>query len=368
MPGRSEDARTAGGTRSYATVDRRSAFERALHEMDYPTKQVHAFPYTPDEEFSTSPKAPPTPELSQDQSPKPERKSCSNCGTLSTPLWRFDRVTGSTMCNACGVYFKNHGVHRSVVSSAGHSHRQDTAHATAAKASLKRKAPEVLPPEDQEEHEEGAISKEEQSGAALMRRSRRPRKAIVHRHKSPEEGHVDGESSRAGSPAPQSFIHEQQRRDLVNDLLKAFAFSTNPLDVKEAGAVLVGLRADVLSELTDVPLNVATKKRSGHNGTKRPTVARTDVNCAHCGTSNTPLWRKDRNTGLIMCNACGIYLKTHGRNRPLDGCFKSNGSLRSGPNTKSSKRFKPNSPPMSPCLPRPPRHGISSHGPLCTAW
>jgi hypothetical protein len=23
--------------------------------------------------------------------------------------------------------------------------------------------------------------------------------------------------------------------------------------------------------------------------------------------------------GLIMCNACGIYLKTHGRNRPVDG-------------------------------------------------
>jgi len=22
--------------------------------------------------------------------------------------------------------------------------------------------------------------------------------------------------------------------------------------------------------------------------------------------------------GLIMCNACGIYLKTHGRNRPVD--------------------------------------------------
>ena len=41
--------------------------------------------------------------------------------------------------------------------------------------------------------------------------------------------------------------------------------------------------------------------------------------CANCGTTSTPLWRKDRPTGLIMCNACGIYLKTHGRNRPLDG-------------------------------------------------
>jgi len=86
MPGRSEDARTAGGTRSYATVDRRSAFERALHEMDYPTKQVHAFPYTPDEEFSTSPKAPPTPELSQVLLPTEVR---SHLSPLFSPYLTF---------------------------------------------------------------------------------------------------------------------------------------------------------------------------------------------------------------------------------------------------------------------------------------
>lgn len=27
--------------------------------------------------------------------------------------------------------------------------------------------------------------------------------------------------------------------------------------------------------------------------------------------------RKDRDTGVVLCNACGIYLKTHGKNRPL---------------------------------------------------
>ncbi|KAK9817671.1 hypothetical protein WJX72_000420 [[Myrmecia] bisecta] len=41
--------------------------------------------------------------------------------------------------------------------------------------------------------------------------------------------------------------------------------------------------------------------------------------CANCNTTSTPLWRKDRNTGEVLCNACGVYLKTHGRTRPLDG-------------------------------------------------
>ncbi|KAL6746400.1 hypothetical protein V8C86DRAFT_3034705 [Haematococcus lacustris] len=35
---------------------------------------------------------------------------CSNCSTTSTPLWR--REAGRLLCNACGIYLKNHGFHR----------------------------------------------------------------------------------------------------------------------------------------------------------------------------------------------------------------------------------------------------------------
>jgi CRISPR-associated Cas5-like protein len=39
--------------------------------------------------------------------------SCANCGTNTTPLWRRDEA-GNTICNACGLYFKLHSVHRPV--------------------------------------------------------------------------------------------------------------------------------------------------------------------------------------------------------------------------------------------------------------
>ncbi|CAG8463154.1 9965_t:CDS:2 [Ambispora gerdemannii] len=39
--------------------------------------------------------------------------SCANCGTNTTPLWRRDEA-GNTICNACGLYFKLHNVHRPV--------------------------------------------------------------------------------------------------------------------------------------------------------------------------------------------------------------------------------------------------------------
>lgn len=45
--------------------------------------------------------------------------SCTNCGTLTTTIWRRN-VHREMVCNACGLYFKLHGVNRP------HSMRRDT--------------------------------------------------------------------------------------------------------------------------------------------------------------------------------------------------------------------------------------------------
>ncbi|KAJ1650972.1 hypothetical protein IWQ61_008354 [Dispira simplex] len=37
--------------------------------------------------------------------------------------------------------------------------------------------------------------------------------------------------------------------------------------------------------------------------------------CAHCETTNTPLWRRDEE-GATLCNACGLYYKLHQSKRP----------------------------------------------------
>jgi len=39
--------------------------------------------------------------------------------------------------------------------------------------------------------------------------------------------------------------------------------------------------------------------------------------CQNCGTSTTPLWRRNE-LGATLCNACGLFLKLHGRPRPLN--------------------------------------------------
>ncbi|GAB4816955.1 hypothetical protein N2152v2_004001 [Parachlorella kessleri] len=47
--------------------------------------------------------------------------------------------------------------------------------------------------------------------------------------------------------------------------------------------------------------------------------ARRDENkvCSNCGTNSTPFWRKDRHTGLALCNACGLYAAKNDHPRPV---------------------------------------------------
>ena len=39
--------------------------------------------------------------------------------------------------------------------------------------------------------------------------------------------------------------------------------------------------------------------------------------CSHCKTRTTSVWRRNNATGAQLCNACGVYLRLRGRDRPL---------------------------------------------------
>lgn len=38
------------------------------------------------------------------------QRTCSNCGTLTTPMWR--RIEGAYYCNACAIFYRTNGCHR----------------------------------------------------------------------------------------------------------------------------------------------------------------------------------------------------------------------------------------------------------------
>ena len=50
---------------------------------------------------------------------------------------------------------------------------------------------------------------------------------------------------------------------------------------------------------------------------QRKLVVGPDTRCSNCSTASTSLWRRDV-SGCPVCNACGLYFKLHGQQRPLN--------------------------------------------------
>jgi hypothetical protein len=72
-----------------------------------------------------------------------------------------------------------------------------------------------------------------------------------------------------------------------------------------------------------LPLNPSLDSTSTKRSTKikpptpkRITSSELPVTCKNCFTQNTPLWRRGAE-GIPMCNACGLFRRLHGTDRPL---------------------------------------------------
>ncbi|AFM97776.1 GATA zinc finger domain-containing protein [Encephalitozoon hellem ATCC 50504] len=61
---------------------------------------------------------------------------------------------------------------------------------------------------------------------------------------------------------------------------------------------------------------------SGYNVVEMPKIARELKRkakqriCSNCSTTSTPSWRRGDQGKTLLCNACGLYQKLHGRTRP----------------------------------------------------
>jgi Zn ribbon nucleic-acid-binding protein len=270
-------------------------------------------------------------------------KACQNCGTTTTPLWRKDRHVNMMMCNACGIYYKNHGRMRPVELVAAPPRPAAAPRPAATPAASDSSVGRLAAPEAAAHPQPAAAASMELSGDEdqARRRSSRPRRvrglggAAEHDAAPRSAGAYDSDAAGGSELSSAVLLGDGDAERLRVELIERLMYAALPADFDFDGAV-AGLTSLKKARLSDPvtgeswgvvrlyadpsaaparPSRVAAKPRAG--GAAAHAAGRPGQTCENCGTQQTPLWRKDRESGLMMCNACGIYLKTHGVNRPL---------------------------------------------------
>ena len=186
--------------------------------------------------------------------------SCSNCGTSRTPLWRRS-PQGATICNACGLYQKARNASRptnlkrppSVVTSPGQ------------RTPERRASPSRTGP-----------SSHSASGATYVAADQTPGGSC------PGGGRCNGTGGAQGCSGCPAF----------NNRVSKSAHFTMPQDRHSTATPNNDQPTDAPS-----PIDVAAL----HIQPQNTTVV---VACQNCGTTITPLWRRDE-SGHTICNACG---------------------------------------------------------------
>lgn len=194
----------------------------------------------------------------------------SNCRTTSTPLWRRS-PTGSTICNACGLYYKARNTSR------------PTNLKRPPSTSLSGPGSDIDAGDHQRSLSPSAIDNATQAGRATYVAA-----SQVPPGTCPGEGRCNGTGGASGCNGCPAYNNRVSKTTQVSITLPPRSHDngqTQPSGPSYEETSPRSVPYEPPQQMTQNTTNLV-------------------LSCQNCGTTITPLWRRDEG-GRTICNACG---------------------------------------------------------------